>query len=264
MTRRKGEKGKRRKGEKSGIHRGRLPLLTAHCSLLTEPMIAHVSKWVLPVDQPPIRDGAVVVAGDRIAAVGPAAEVLTGFTGLICDHGAGAILPGVVNCHVHLEFSALAGQGAAPGALGGLAGGDPGRVRGAVAGRGGGRASPAASRPCGGAARSWWGRSPTPGLRGPTWKPARWRTTCSMSAWGSTWWRPSTCRSTFPFSAGLRWRPRPASPPRPMRPIPCPPPCSGPWPSGTPPGRGPRWCTWPNPRRKWTFWREAMAFLRTC
>jgi len=73
-------------------------------------MIAHVSKWVLPVDQPPIRDGAVVVKGDRIAAVGPAAEVLPSFTGLICDHGDGAILPGVVNCHVHLEFSGLAGK----------------------------------------------------------------------------------------------------------------------------------------------------------
>jgi aminodeoxyfutalosine deaminase len=73
-------------------------------------MIAHVSKWVLPVSGPPIRDGAVVVAGDRIAAVGPAEEVLAGFTGLICDHGHGAILPGVVNCHVHLEFSALAGR----------------------------------------------------------------------------------------------------------------------------------------------------------
>ena len=73
-------------------------------------MIAHVSKWVLPVSEAPIRDGAVVVAGDRIAAVGPAAEVLTGFTGLICDHGDGAILPGLVNCHVHLEFSALAGK----------------------------------------------------------------------------------------------------------------------------------------------------------
>jgi cytosine/adenosine deaminase-related metal-dependent hydrolase len=73
-------------------------------------MIAHVSRWVLPVSGPPIRDGAVVVKGDRIAAVGPAAEVLTGFTGLICDHGDGAILPGLVNCHVHLEFSALAGK----------------------------------------------------------------------------------------------------------------------------------------------------------
>jgi cytosine/adenosine deaminase-related metal-dependent hydrolase len=52
----------------------------------------------------------VVVQGDRIAAVGPAADILSGFTGLICDHGDGAILPGVVNCHVHLEFSALAGK----------------------------------------------------------------------------------------------------------------------------------------------------------
>ena len=75
-------------------------------------MIAHVSKWVLPVSGPPIRDGAVVVQGGRIAAVGPAAEVLTGFSGLICEHGDGAILPGVVNCHVHLEFSALAGSAA--------------------------------------------------------------------------------------------------------------------------------------------------------
>jgi len=73
-------------------------------------MIAHVSTWVLPVSGPPIRDGAVVVAGDRIAAVGPADEVLTGFTGLVCEHGAGAILPGVVNCHVHLDFAALAGR----------------------------------------------------------------------------------------------------------------------------------------------------------
>ena len=73
-------------------------------------MIAHLSKWVLPVSGPPIRDGAVVVAGNRIQAVGPAAEVLSGFTGLICEHGDGAILPGVVNCHVHLEFSGLAGR----------------------------------------------------------------------------------------------------------------------------------------------------------
>ncbi|MCL4500412.1 MAG: amidohydrolase family protein [Deltaproteobacteria bacterium] len=73
-------------------------------------MIAHVSKWVLPVSQPPIRDGAVVVRGREIRAVGPAQEVLSGFKGLICDHGDGAVLPGLVNCHAHLEFSALAGH----------------------------------------------------------------------------------------------------------------------------------------------------------
>jgi cytosine/adenosine deaminase-related metal-dependent hydrolase len=73
-------------------------------------MIAHLSKWVLPVSRPPLREGAVVVEGDRIKAVGPAKEVLAGFKGLVCDHGSGAILPGLVNCHVHLEFSALAGR----------------------------------------------------------------------------------------------------------------------------------------------------------
>ena len=85
-------------------------------------MIAHVASWVLPVNRPPIRDGAVLVADGVIRAVGPAREVLSSFgssrpsspgsgcRGLICDHGPGAILPGLVNCHTHLEFSALAGR----------------------------------------------------------------------------------------------------------------------------------------------------------
>ncbi|HEY9073744.1 MAG TPA: amidohydrolase family protein, partial [Desulfobaccales bacterium] len=63
-----------------------------------------------PVSRPPIREGAVVVRQGKIQAVGPAREVLSGFKGLVCDHGAGAILPGLVNCHAHLEFSALAGR----------------------------------------------------------------------------------------------------------------------------------------------------------
>ena len=73
-------------------------------------MTAYVSRWVLPVSQPPIRDGAVVVSRNHIAAVGPAREVLVGFAGPVQDHGRGAILPGLVNCHVHLEFSALEGR----------------------------------------------------------------------------------------------------------------------------------------------------------
>jgi aminodeoxyfutalosine deaminase len=73
-------------------------------------MIAHRAKWVLPVSHPPIEDGAVVVNRRRIQQVGPAQEVLPGFKGLVCEHGVGAIVPALVNCHVHLEFSALAGR----------------------------------------------------------------------------------------------------------------------------------------------------------
>lgn len=72
-------------------------------------MTAHVGRWVLPVSAPPIEDGAVLVREGRIRAVGPVSEVLRGFEGQVCDHGTGAILPGLVNCHTHLEFSALAG-----------------------------------------------------------------------------------------------------------------------------------------------------------
>lgn len=73
-------------------------------------MTAHLSRWVLPVSAPPIRDGAVLVDEGQIRAVGPASEVLKGFQGSLRDHGTGAILPGLVNCHTHLEFSALAGK----------------------------------------------------------------------------------------------------------------------------------------------------------
>jgi cytosine/adenosine deaminase-related metal-dependent hydrolase len=73
-------------------------------------MIAHAASWLLPVSAPPLRDGAVVVESDLIVEVGPAREVLKGFSGEIRDLGNGAILPGLVNCHVHLEFSALAGR----------------------------------------------------------------------------------------------------------------------------------------------------------
>jgi cytosine/adenosine deaminase-related metal-dependent hydrolase len=73
-------------------------------------LTAHAAHWLLPVASPPIREGAVVVQDGRIAAAGPARQVLANFNGEVRDHGAGAILPGLVNCHTHLELSALAGR----------------------------------------------------------------------------------------------------------------------------------------------------------
>jgi cytosine/adenosine deaminase-related metal-dependent hydrolase len=64
------------------------------------------ADWVLPVEGPPIRDGAVAIEDGRIAAVGPAAELGTG-----TRYERAAILPGFVNAHSHLEYAVYAGFG---------------------------------------------------------------------------------------------------------------------------------------------------------
>jgi 5-methylthioadenosine/S-adenosylhomocysteine deaminase len=64
------------------------------------------ADWVLPVDAPPIPDGAVVVEDGRIAAVGPASELGRG-----TRHPDSVILPGLVDAHAHLEYAAYAGFG---------------------------------------------------------------------------------------------------------------------------------------------------------
>jgi 5-methylthioadenosine/S-adenosylhomocysteine deaminase len=66
----------------------------------------YSADWVLPVDAPPIRDGAVAVEDGRIAAVGPAAELGRG------EHFEEAVVvPGFVNAHTHLEYATYAGFG---------------------------------------------------------------------------------------------------------------------------------------------------------
>jgi cytosine/adenosine deaminase-related metal-dependent hydrolase len=66
------------------------------------------TDWVVPVTAPPIADGAVAVAGGRVAWVGPRAA--PGMPeGTPRDLGAGILLPGLVNAHCHLELSYLRG-----------------------------------------------------------------------------------------------------------------------------------------------------------
>jgi len=68
------------------------------------------ARLVVPVAQPPIADGAVVVSGERIGAVGRWAELRAHWAGPVADLGEGALLPGLVNAHCHLDYTGLAGQ----------------------------------------------------------------------------------------------------------------------------------------------------------
>ncbi len=67
--------------------------------------------YVLPISSEPIVDGAVAIDGKAICAVGPAVEVIGKYpTAEVEDFGTAAILPGFVNCHAHLELTALRGS----------------------------------------------------------------------------------------------------------------------------------------------------------
>jgi cytosine/adenosine deaminase-related metal-dependent hydrolase len=65
---------------------------------------------VLPITREPFSKGAVVIDGDKIVAVGTRDEIAGAHPNVeIKDHGQAAILPGFVNCHSHLELTAMRG-----------------------------------------------------------------------------------------------------------------------------------------------------------
>ncbi|HYE64408.1 MAG TPA: amidohydrolase family protein, partial [Pyrinomonadaceae bacterium] len=68
------------------------------------------ARWVLPITSAAIDDGAVAVEGARIVGIGKRAALAARFPeARALDFGDAAILPGLVNCHSHLELTALRG-----------------------------------------------------------------------------------------------------------------------------------------------------------
>ncbi|WP_308197781.1 amidohydrolase family protein [Rathayibacter sp. VKM Ac-2926] len=79
----------------------------------TSVLTVHSSPWVLPVAGEPVRDGAVAVRGERIVAVGARDEVLEGLRdeSPAVREWPGAIVPGLVNAHSHLQYTCMSAVG---------------------------------------------------------------------------------------------------------------------------------------------------------
>lgn len=66
------------------------------------------ARWVYPVSQPPIMDGAVAIEGKQIRALGARHAILSEFKEWeFLDYGNAIIMPGLINLHSHLDYSAL-------------------------------------------------------------------------------------------------------------------------------------------------------------
>ena len=61
------------------------------------------SRWILPIDSPPIENGEIVIEEGKIVSVGPA----SGRPGW--DFGNAVLLPGLINVHAHLEYTLMRG-----------------------------------------------------------------------------------------------------------------------------------------------------------
>jgi aminodeoxyfutalosine deaminase len=68
------------------------------------------ARTLLPVVRPAMENGAVIIAGNRIRAVGPWRDLRPQARGKILDLGDAVLLPGLVNAHCHLDYTHLAGM----------------------------------------------------------------------------------------------------------------------------------------------------------
>lgn len=67
------------------------------------------ARVVLPVSQPPIKNGAVIISRNRIRAVGSWPDLRARAAEKIVDLGEVMLLPGLVNAHCHLDYTDMGG-----------------------------------------------------------------------------------------------------------------------------------------------------------
>ena len=67
------------------------------------------ARMILPVSRPPVKNGAVLIAGNRIRAAGSWADLKSEAGEEVFDLGEVVLLPGLVNAHCHLDYTDMAG-----------------------------------------------------------------------------------------------------------------------------------------------------------
>jgi cytosine/adenosine deaminase-related metal-dependent hydrolase len=68
------------------------------------------ARTILPVTQPPIENGAILISGNRIRAVGSWPGLQSGSGEKVFDLGEVVLLPGLINAHCHLDYTDMAGN----------------------------------------------------------------------------------------------------------------------------------------------------------
>ncbi|MGI8480590.1 MAG: amidohydrolase family protein [Chthoniobacterales bacterium] len=68
------------------------------------------ARAILTMDGSPLGDGAVAIVGNRITDVGAFTTVAKRNTGGVLDLGDVILLPGLINAHCHLDYTALRGS----------------------------------------------------------------------------------------------------------------------------------------------------------
>ena len=68
------------------------------------------ARTVVPMAGEPIENGAVAIDGNKIAAVGRSDDIQRAHTGETIDLGERVLLPGLINAHCHLDYTALRGK----------------------------------------------------------------------------------------------------------------------------------------------------------
>src|SRR5689334_9596643 len=68
------------------------------------------ARAVLPLSGPPISNGAILLAANRIVEVGRWRDLAKAAQHEVVDLGNAIVLPGLINAHCHLDYTDMAGQ----------------------------------------------------------------------------------------------------------------------------------------------------------